>query len=174
MIRPLSLFLALGLAGCAAVPGGPGGGAALEPGVFAPTTKGPEGALPGTCWGRTVRPAVIETVRERIEVAPAQVNPDGTLAALPRYRTEERQRIVTPRQDNWFLTPCAEVRGPDFVASLQRALQARGYYGGAITGQMDGPTRAAIQHFQRAGGFPDSGVLSLAAAQQLGLVEAAL
>ncbi|NNK16468.1 MAG: peptidoglycan-binding protein, partial [Sulfitobacter sp.] len=111
-----------------------------EPGVVAPTRNGPEGAAPGTCWGRTVSPAVVERVSQRVQIKPAKVNPDGTVAELPVYRTEDRQIIVTPRKDNWFETPCPDVLTPEFISSLQRALQARGAYAGIITGVMDAPT----------------------------------
>jgi hypothetical protein len=171
-ITILAALPGLLLGGCAQMGGSAAEAPALEPGVFALTRQGPEGAPPGTCWGRTVSPAVIETVVDRTEVEPAVTNPDGTLSKLPVYRTEEKQRIVQPRVDNWFLTPCTEVRGPDFVSSLQRALAVRGHYAGEISGEMDGPTRAAVQAYQRQMGFPDSGVLSLDAARSLGLVEA--
>ena len=140
-----------------------------ERGVFQATRDGPDGAPPGSCWGRTVSPAVIETVTEQVQVSPAQYNPDGTVARPPTYRSEARQMIVTPRVDSWFETPCAEALTPDFIASLQRALAVRRYYEGPITGAMDKDTQAAIRDFQRTTG-PDSGVLTLASARQLGLI----
>ncbi len=140
-----------------------------EPGVLAPTRNGPADAAPGTCWGKTVSPAVVERVSTQVQIKPAKVNPDGTIGRPPVYRTEEKQVIVTPRRDNWFETPCADVLTPEFIASLQRALSARGGYAGAITGTMDPATRRAVQAFQRADG-PDSGVLTLAAARELGLI----
>lgn len=142
---------------------------APEPGVIQATRNGPADAAPGTCWGRTVSPAVIETIREQVQVEPAKVNPDGTIAKPPVYRSQERQRIITPRQDTWFETPCEADLTPTFISSLQRALQARGVYTDAITGVLDDPTRKAIQTFQRIDG-PDSSVLSLAMARQLGLI----
>lgn len=141
-----------------------------EPGVSAPTREGPEGAPPGTCWGKTVSPAVIQTVSKQVQVKPARVNPDGTLAELPVFRTEQIQEIVTPRRDNWFETPCPEVLTEEFTASLQRALQVRGLYGGPVTGTMTPRTRTAIQGLQQKTGGPDSSVLSLATARGLGLI----
>jgi hypothetical protein len=141
-----------------------------EPGVKAATRDGPADAVPGTCWGKTVSPAVIETVSVQIQVKPAKINPDGTIAGLPVYRTEARQKIVTPRRDNWFETPCAEVLSPVFTSSLQRALAARGIYSGKINGEMDRKTRNAVQVFQQSRGGPASEVLSLEAARALGLV----
>lgn len=146
--------------------------ATLEPGVFAATTDGPDGAPKGTCWGRTFEPAVVERVSERIEVEPARFNPDGTIAAAPIYETKDRQVIVTPRKSNWFETPCTGVLTREFVSTLQRALLARGHYGGAVTGALDADTQAAVQTFQRANGL-DSPLLSLESARALGLIAVA-
>lgn len=140
-----------------------------EPGVIEATRDGPADAPPGSCWGKTVSPAVIESITETIEVKPAKVNPDGTVAELPVYRTEDRQVIVTPRRDNWFETPCPDVLTVEFISSLQRALVARGDYAGAVTGVLDPSTRAAIRRYQSPTG-PDSAVLSLDSARSLGLV----
>ena len=163
-------LVALGmLAACDTTPSQDSATPAPEPGVIAPTRNGPEGAAPGTCWGRTVSPAVVERVSQRVQIKPAKVNPDGTVAELPVYRTEDRQVIVTPRKDNWFETPCPDVLTAEFISSLQRALQARGAYAGIITGVMDAPTRAAVKRYQAPNG-PDSSVLSLESARTLGLV----
>lgn len=121
----------------------------------------PPGAAPGTCWGRDATPAVIETVTEQVILEEAE---------SPVYQTETSQQIVTPREDTWFETPCDDVMTPDFTASVQRALQARGHYRGPITGRMDGRTQAAIRAYQKPQGL-DSGLLSLAAARQMGLMQ---
>lgn len=157
------------LAGCETQYADKGHAYRAEPGVYQATRNGPDGAPQGSCWGRTVSPAVIETVTEQVQVSPAQYNPDGSLLRPPTYRSEARQMIVTPRVDSWFETPCAEALTPDFIASLQRALAVRRYYEGPITGVLDKSTQAAIRAFQRTTG-PDSGVLSLASARQLGLI----
>ena len=140
-----------------------------EPGVLEATRNGPAGAPEGSCWGRTVSPAVIETVTEQVQIAPAKMNPDGTIVKPPVYKTETRQDIVKARVDNWFETPCPDVLTLEFNRSLQRALQARGFYGGPITGEMDAATRAAVQRYQSKQG-PNSGVLGIKAARDLGLV----
>lgn len=121
----------------------------------------PPGAAPGTCWGRDATPAVIETVTEQVILEEAE---------SPIYQTETSQQIITPREDTWFETPCDDVMTPEFTASVQRALQARGHYRGPITGRMDGRTQAAIRAYQKPQGL-DSGLLSLAAARQMGLME---
>lgn len=162
----LALALAV-LSGCDIAPAGD---EIVEPGVREATTQGPAGAPPGSCWGRTVSPAVIETVTEQVQVQPAQISTTGEIQALPIYRTETRQQIVTPRKDNWFETPCVDQLTPEFIATLQRALEARGAYGGEISGIFDAPTRKAMRGYQISMGGPDSPVLALETARGLGLI----
>lgn len=97
-------------------------------------------AGPDACWARDDAPA------DRAR-APAA---DGSVAA-------------------WFRIPCGAEEDPEFIASVQRALAARGIYGGPATGEVDDATRTAIIAYQRTLGLR-SGVLSLAAARSLGLV----
>jgi len=140
-----------------------------EPGVLEATRFGPPGAPEGTCWGKTVTPAIVETVTKQIQIKPAVVNPDGTIGAAPKYRSTTTQEIISPRRDNWFETPCKEALTPEFISTLQRALSARGLYAGAITGKLTSDTRAAVQRFQRDAGV-DSPVLTLDTARKLGLI----
>lgn len=74
-------------------------------------------------------------------------------------------------EEKAFRVPCPEVMTRDFIATLQRALAARGQYDGPITGHVDQATRNAVHLFQRANGF-NSPVLTLETAQRLGLVPA--
>lgn len=141
-----------------------------EPGVREATTQGPAGAPPGSCWGRTVSPAVIETVTEQVQVEPARMSPTGEVQKLPVYRTETRQQIVSPRQDNWFETPCSDALTPEFVETLQRALAVRGLYQGPVSGAFDDATRSAMRQYQISEGGPDSPVLALKTARSLGLI----
>lgn len=129
--------------------------------------KGPAGA----CWASDVTPLVVETVSEQVMVAPERHAPDGTLIAPASFRTETHQRIVQDREEIWFRAPCAADWTVEFVATLQRALKARGYYLAPVTGALDGPTRAAVHRFQTDRGL-DSPKLSLAAARELGIVAA--
>lgn len=133
------------------------------------TAEAPPWAEPGSCWGKNATPAVVETVTEQVVVQPAEINSDGTVIHPAIYRTETRQAIIRERQESWVETPCPDVVTPEFIASLQRALQARGLYRGTITGQMDGRTRTAVRRFQKPEGL-DSSILSLASARKLGLV----
>lgn len=170
MIRPLSLLrlaALLPLAACAAARA-PEVARFREPPVDAAGADIPEGADPDACYGRDVTPAVIETVTEQVLLRPAGRDADGAPAPAV-WGSRSHPRIVEERREVFFETPCPDQMTPDFVASLQRALQARGLYAGPITGEADPATRSAIRAFQRSQGL-DSSALSIAAAKRLGLV----
>lgn len=133
--------------------------------------SGPPPGEEGICWGNDVTPAVIETVTDQELAAPATLAADGTVLTPASYRSVTHQKIVQDRAEVWFRAPCPAVMTADFIATLQRALKARGLYRLALTGAMDGPTRDAIRRFQAPLGF-DSPLLTLAAARDLGLVAA--
>ena len=156
------------LSGCAS--GSPDPDAFSEPEVSRLNQIAPPGAEPGTCWGKNVTPAIIETVTHQVLMQPAQVLADGTVTQQAAYRTETRQDIVRERRETWFLTPCANIMTPEFIASVQRGLAARDLYKGEISGKMDPGTRAAVRRYQKPQGL-DSGTLSLAGARKLGLIE---
>ena len=128
----------------------------------------PPGADPTACWGKVSTPATIETVTRRILVQPAQVSTDGRVQAPPVYKDETRQEVIVPRRETWFETPCPRDLTPEFVSSLQRALLARNYYNGPVTGMLDARTRRAVKRYQVDQGL-DSAILSIAAARKLGL-----
>jgi len=165
----LSLLLAFALTGCqsrlSATP-------ALQDSLKAELVSKRGTTPPSTgqdiCWANDVTPAIIETVTEQVLLHPEERGADGRVLKAAVFQTEASQRIVQDRRAVWFRTPCPEALTLDFVASLQRALKARGYYRGDLTGQLDAPTRLAIRQFQEPLGL-DSERLSLAAAQRLGL-----
>jgi hypothetical protein len=126
----------------------------------------------GACWQADVRPAVIETVTEQILLAPETTSPDGSTIPAT-FRSEQRQRIVSERATVWVRTPCPEELTLDAIATLQRALKARGVYLEPVTGRMDAATRAAVRRYQAPRGL-DSDHLSLAAARELGVIAAEL
>ncbi|MGC9370068.1 MAG: peptidoglycan-binding domain-containing protein [Paracoccaceae bacterium] len=169
MIRTtfLAALAVLMLAGCQAE--APLAEVSRMDGPAAGPVAAPPGAPDGTCWGRDETPAVVETVTEHILVKPAEVAADGSVRAPAVYKTETRQQIVRERRELWFETPCPPLMDEEFIASLQRALKARGHYGGAVTGRMDRPTARAVRRFQAPLGL-DSGLLSMKAARKLGLV----
>lgn len=158
---------ALALAGCVATaPGNGSGDFASELISSKDQPPGPKGA----CWQEDIRPAVIETVTEQVLLKPATALADGSLQPAV-YGSSVKQRIVSDRATVWFRAPCPAEMTPDFIATLQRALKARGFYLLPLTGVMDKPTRDALGRYQRSRGL-DSDHLSLAAARDLGLIAA--
>jgi hypothetical protein len=131
-----------------------------------PVPPNPE---PGACYGKEVAPAVIQTETHHVVTRAATYDAQGKLVTPAAYRTETRTTIVRDREDIWFKVPCPTDRVEDFTASVQRALKARGFYAGRITGAMDAKTRRAVRAFQLTLGL-DSERLSLDAARKLGLV----
>lgn len=127
------------------------------------------GARADGCWASETTPAIVESVSEQVLIRPATHDAEGGVVTPAAYRTETRQRIVRPRRDIRFRTPCAAALDAAFIATLQRALTARGLYRGVATGVMDTPTRRAIRRFQEPRGLA-SGTLSLETARALGLV----
>ncbi|PIE11444.1 MAG: hypothetical protein CSA72_04830 [Rhodobacterales bacterium] len=161
MTRPILIAAALALSGCAApTPEAASARDALRPDFV---------DAKGRCFSHDMAPAVIETVTRQEIAAPAQRDDTGAVTAPARYRTVTEQRIVRERQKIRFPTPCPNVFTLEFVESLQRALQARGLYRGPVDGDLSPATGAAIRRFQKGFG-PDSQILSLEAAQRLGLV----
>ena len=121
------------------------------------------------CFATVQTPAVIETRIEDVMVTPAIVAADGTITSAAVFRTQTQQKIVQERQEVRIQTPCPPLMDQTFLASLQRALKARGHYQGDITAAMDSATLAAVRSFQAENGL-NSEVLSLATARQLGLL----
>jgi hypothetical protein len=134
---------------------------------------GPPAEPEGACWESDITPAVIETVTEQVVVTAEERDAAGQIITPASYRTDTRTRIVQDREEVWFRAPCPADYTVDFVASLQRALKARGYYLLPLTGVLDAGTRDAVRRFQADRGL-DSPLLSLAAAQDLGLLPTAL
>ncbi|SNY51376.1 hypothetical protein SAMN06297129_2100 [Pseudooceanicola antarcticus] len=165
---PLLSLSLLCLAGC--TPGLPEFPALGTPEITRIYQTPPPGSDPSQCWGKEVEPAVIETVTAQILMQPAEVHSDGRVTQPAIYKTETRQEIIRERRELWFRVPCAEEMTPAFIASLQRALAARGLYAGTVNGEMTPRTLRAIRAYQAPQGL-DSGILSLAAARQLGLAE---
>ncbi|MCC1493167.1 peptidoglycan-binding protein [Cognatishimia sp. F0-27] len=85
------------------------------------------------------------------------------------YRKTLVPKIIEPSKALRFETPCPSVWTEDFIATLQRALLARGYFNGIVSGRMDDATRAAVRRYQTEQGL-ESATLSLDTARTLGLV----
>jgi hypothetical protein len=163
------LCLLLALAGCEqGIPAAPVLPDSLQSELITKRGPTPPSTGDGQCWADDVIPAIIETVTQQVLVRPEKRDANGMVIKAAVFQTEAAQRIVQDRRAVWFRTPCPEMQTLDYIASLQRALKARGYYRGALTGQLDGPSRLALRQFQEALGL-DSERLSLAAAQRLGI-----
>lgn len=147
------IFLA-GVCGCGL--SGPSVSEFSDPEQAVSVAQAPDGARPGSCWGRETTPAEIQTVRRQIPL------PGGG------FETRISQEIVKERRDYVFEVPCNLELTPEFIASLQRALRARDAYSGLATGRMDRKTRDAVRVYQQAQGV-DTSVLTLSTAQSLGL-----
>lgn len=169
--KSAALALALLLVGCA--PAIPPGGPDLAAGLVPRQGDTPPASPAGSCWAPEITPATVETVTEQVLVSAERRGPDGSLIAPATFRTETRQRILRDRAPVWLQTPCPEALTVDVVATLQRALKARGLFLGPITGTLDAPTRAAIRAWQRPRGL-DSDTLSTDAARALGVLSAPL
>ena len=164
--RPALAALALcAAAGCASGPTARDGTVARAATPELATTREAD----GTCRAREVIPAIYEHVMGEVQVVQAEIAEDGTVIRPPIYRKAPVPRIVRPRGEMSFEAPCPEQQTPDFVASLQRALAARGHFAGNVTGVMDAPTAAALRRYQSERGL-DSAQLSLETARALGLV----
>lgn len=163
-----ALALMMLAAGCApgVVPDAPA--AADLAGELRASRGAPPADKPGVCWAADTTPAVIETVTEQV-ATPEQRDAQGRVIAPASYHTVTRQRMLADRRAVHFRTPCPEQMTVAFVASLQRALKARGHYRAPVSGAMDAATREAIRRFQEPLGL-DSPVISLRGAKALGLV----
>jgi hypothetical protein len=165
--------LALFLAGCGqTLPDEPASRADFSADLVRRGNDAPPEGHADACWANDEMPAVIETVTEQVLVTPEIRAADGTITQAAVFASNVDQRMVQDREVVWFQTPCAKEIGPEFTASLQRALKARGYYLREVTAEMDAPTRTAIRRFQGERGL-DSETVSLAAARDLGLIEVA-
>ena len=135
--------------------------------------EGPPPGPAGTCWAHDLIPAVYETTTEQSLVSPEKRDAAGQLVSPASYKSVSRVRVLQDRRDIWFTSPCPDEMTAEFLATLQRALKARGYYTDGLTGLMDQGTVEALRKYQADHGL-DSPLLSRAAAQQLGVATTAL
>lgn len=129
---------------------------------------GPPPAKEGECWASSVTPAVIETVTEQVLVTEAVLDDAGRVLTPATFETKTQQRMVNDREEVWFRAPCPDAMTVNFIATLQRALKARGLYTLPVTGVLDEATALAVRQFQAGLGL-DSPTLSLGAARALGI-----
>ncbi|MCP5088959.1 MAG: peptidoglycan-binding protein [Rhodobacteraceae bacterium] len=133
----------------------------------------PANAPRDSCFAHEYTPAIIETVTEKTPRRPARVAVDRDTGETKIIRpatfdTVTVQRIIQEREELWFETLCPHLYSERFVNSLQRALRARGFYTGELTGWMDVQTSIAIKLYQRKFGL-NSQILALHTAEEFGL-----
>jgi hypothetical protein len=130
----------------------------------------------GLALTATLTPAQAQNAdvgRGAAQPAQDQLAPHMARACWARYSTSGAQPRNGVIEETAFRVPCPEIMTSDFIATLQRALAARGLYDGPITGRADQATRNAVQGFQKSNGF-NSPILTLDTAQKLGLVPVTL
>ncbi len=165
LARPLMGCALAALCACAApVAEPPASRAAPMPG-----TPVAEHEADGTCRVRETTPAVYEQVMGEVQVVQAEIAEDGTVLRPPVYRKAPVPRVVRPRAEISFAAPCPEEMTPEFLSSVQRALTARGYFTGPVSGSMDAATAAAVRRYQSERGL-ESARLSVETARDLGLI----
>lgn len=163
-----ALSLAVFAAGCAPLPG-PDVTKLISTTEITSVDMKPPANMPGVCWGHIPGPQITEIVSDIVLATPAVTDEFGRETSPAIYRKVTRPQTFNEGDGRWFTRTCDTTMTPEFIMTLQRALQARGHYRGAITGEMDARTRRAIQTYQTPQGL-DSAILSQSAAQQLGLI----
>lgn len=123
----------------------------------------------GRCQAREETPAVYQQVMGEVRVIQAEIAEDGTVVTPAVYRRAPVPKVVRERSQFIFEAVCGHQLTPEFISSLQRALAARDYFAGNVTGRIDAPTSAAIHRYQKERGL-DSAQLSLETARSLGLI----
>ena len=167
--RMIGLLTALALAACAApiaVKAPQKADLAAE--AVQISGEGPPGGPEGACWAHDLIPAVYETTTEQTLISAEVLDDAGRVVTPAVYQSVAKLRVVTERRDIWFRAPCPADMTVDYLATLQRALKARGYYSLPVTGEMDAATAEALRRYQADHGL-DSPKLALAAARDLGL-----
>jgi hypothetical protein len=113
--------------------------------------------------------SIATSPEEGLIILTSSQSPSSQRKCWSRYvaaETESPPRMII---ETAFRVPCIEQITPYFIATLQRALAARGHYNGPITGLSDTATVRAVQDFQKLNGF-NSPILTLETAQRLGLL----
>lgn len=175
MTRPFSLatpcaaIAALLLAGCQTTSQGDVTRGAQAPAIPTIAAATQPASRDGTCWAQLPGTPVTELVEQTILVEEAVVDASGAELSPAIYRVVTAPKTISTTDGRWFERVCDAELSPNLIMTLQRALAARTFYGGPVTGKLDAQTRAAIRLYQQDRGL-DSDVLSLSTARQLGLV----
>lgn len=126
------------------------------------------------CFVPYTAPAVIETVTEQVLVQEETrgIDPQtgqSVITSPAIYSTKTTQKIISGRQEAKIEIVCPQDQNLDFIQTLQRALNARGFYHGAINGIMDERTKRAVRTVQKSYGVNISDV-TIELAENYGLI----
>ena len=122
----------------------------------------------GRCFTRDAAPTEIRIVEEAVIVVPEKRDSLGRVTQPAVIRSQDGPQTFRIGEGTRFETLCPQLYSATLVSSLQRALQARGAYGGPITGTYDTVTSTAVRNFQLPSGI-DSPLLRSRTALELGL-----
>lgn len=136
-----------------------------------------------------VEPAVYKTVTKRVVAEPAQTR----VVKIPaKYRTIQVRELVEPARERrihipaeyqtvtrqvkvedgymaWAEILCETNMTPSRVTAIQRALKARGYDPGPITGRVTPQMMQAVNAYQRDNGLNVTKYLTIATVESLGV-----
>ena len=166
MTRPAALLILLATLALGACQNGQSHDMAQRGDTVQPRLSG---SAQAGCWATDTIPARTRPVLDEVVITPARIDAQGRVTEPAVIASRERMVEPGAPEERLFAVPCPDQMDGEFVSALQRALQVRGLYSGAVTGTMDSATRDAVRAWQRPQGL-DSGVLSLDGARQLGLV----
>lgn len=100
-------------------------------------------------------PAEYKTIRTQLLVTPPE---EKRIPVPAEYQTVTSQVLVSEGKAEWKSILCQTNTTPAVVQEIQRALAARNFYRGKITGTINRETSAAITAFQQANGLATGGL----------------
>ena len=122
----------------------------------------------GRCFARDAAPTEVRIVEETVIVVPEKRDNLGRITQPAVVRSQDGPQTFRIGDGKRFETLCPQEYTAQFVASLQRAMKARGAYDGPITSAYDAATSQAVRAFQLSSGI-DSPLLRRRTALELGL-----
>jgi len=91
------------------------------------------------------------TIRVKKLVQPATTK---TVPIPAKYRTVTKKKKIAEGYAKWVPVVCKTSINPTMIRSVQRALQAEGFYRGPIDGIWGSESQAAVRAYQKARGLP--------------------
>jgi len=110
-------------------------------------------------------PAKYTTIRVKKLVQPATTK---TVPIPAKYKTITKKKKISEGYTKWVPVVCKTNINATMVREVQKALKGKGYYHGAIDGNLGPATNAALKAYQQANGLPKAG-LSIATMESLGV-----